>query len=340
MVIPGLCVPARDTMPPPRMAASSNPTSDPQSDRANSPLAFCVLASGSAGNCTVVFAESSSSSSSSPSARSCFLIDAGLSPRRTATLLSALGVALEDVSSIILTHFDADHFHAGWIRHIATRSMDGRPLRMHAHRQHRHAAWRAGLTARETSLFVDAVDLDSSAADGGGDGGVKVEAVLLAHDDLGSVGFVIEHQEHRLGYATDLGRVPRTLVNRFVNLHALCIESNYDPPMQEASARPAFLKRRIMDGAGHLSNQQTIQAVREIERRSRLSHIALLHLSRDCNCPKHVRGMWEREMPHAVERLTIAEQSRPTPLLRVTRPAAEMEMKLEMKQAMLFGTVV
>ncbi len=307
-----------------RMSASSVPSS--ATDHGASPLAFCVLASGSAGNCTAVFAGTQSATTPSP-ARSCFLIDAGLSPRRTAALLSSLGATLDDVSAIILTHFDTDHFHAGWIKVIARRSLSDNPLRMHAHRTHRRMAWRAGLTARETSLFTDDVDLDQ---------GVQAEAVLLAHDDLGSVGFVIEHEGHRLGYATDLGRVPRTLINRFVNLHALCIESNYDPPMQEASARPAYLKRRIMDGAGHLSNQQAIEATREIERRSKLSHIALLHLSRECNCPKHVRSLWQREMPHALERLTITHQSQPTPLLRVIRPA----LQVEMKQTMLFEAVV
>src|SRR5258705_3265719 len=96
--------------------------------------------------------------------------------------------------------------------------------------------------------------------------------------------------------------------------------------MQHKSARPIFLKRRIMDGRGHLSNEEALQAVRHIEKggRSRLSHIALLHLSEECNCPQHVKRLWQREMPHAMARLTITHQRRPTPLLRVTRPAPEI----------------
>lgn len=294
----------------------SRATQPPQSA-----LSFCVLASGSAGNCTLVMLHDESAESG----RACFLIDAGLSPRRTAALLATLGVSLDEISEIVLTHLDTDHFYPGWIKMIAKRAALGRPLRMRVHRRHRNAAWRSGLTARETELFDDDLPLPA---------GALAEPVLLAHDDLGSVGFVIEHQRCRLGYATDLGTVPRTLLDRFVDLHALALESNYDRRMQEESGRPIFLQRRIMNGSGHLSNEQALEAVREIERRSRLGHIALLHLSRECNCPRHVAGLWKREMPHVMGRLTIASQHEPTPLLKVSGRALR---HMELKQPLLFA---
>jgi len=286
-----------------------------------------VLASGSAGNCTAVVVQDRSAEhvESSGARRACFLIDAGLSPRRTARLLKPLGMTLADVTALMLTHLDADHFYHGWVRFLAKRAAHGSPLRLHIHRRHRNAAWRGGLTAREVSLFEEQIDLPCDA---------RAEPVLLAHDDLGSVGFVIEHAGHRLGFATDLGAVPRTMLKRFVNLHALALESNYDRQMQEQSGRPVFLKRRIMGGMGHLSNEQAIEAVREIERRSRLSHIALLHLSEECNCPRHVTRLWHREMPHAIKRLTITNQREPTPLLQVLRPG----LQVEVKQQFLFQT--
>jgi phosphoribosyl 1,2-cyclic phosphodiesterase len=315
-------------------------------------LAFCILGSGSAGNCTALLAgedaHSHAPADRDPLAhglahprhelptrahptpgRSCTLLDAGLSPRRTHRLLAGLGRSIDDVAAIVLTHLDTDHFHRGWLRVIARRREDQRaqPLTVHVHRRHRSAAWRSGLTARETALFHDQLELPD---------GVFAQPVLLAHDDLGSVGFVIEREGHRLGYATDLGRVPRALLDGFVNLHALAIESNYDPPMQRESLRPAFLKRRIMDGRGHLSNEQALEAVRQIERRSRwLSHIALLHLSQECNCPHRVRRLWQRDMPHALGRLTISQQRQPTPLLRVACPP-HARTPAPVRQPMLF----
>jgi phosphoribosyl 1,2-cyclic phosphodiesterase len=300
-------------------------------------LAFCILGSGSAGNCTALLLKDDhptpdASLSTSPSTRdrSCILIDAGLSPRRTHRLLAPLGRTIDDVAAIVLTHLDTDHFHAGWLKVIARRAERRAPLTLHIHRRHRNVAWRSGLTARHVVLFEDVLELP---------GNVRTESVLLAHDDLGSVGFVLERDGHRLGYATDLGRVSRGLLDRFVGLHALAIESNYDPPMQRDSLRPAFLKRRIMDGRGHLSNEQALEAVRHIERQSRwLSQIALLHLSQECNCPQRVHRLWQREMPHALHRLTISHQRRPTPVLAITGPRHALR-PIVGRQPSLFDTL-
>src|SRR6185436_18523893 len=70
---------------------------------------LCVLASGSSGNCSVL---------ALPGRHgwSVCLIDAGLSPRRTITLLSRLGISPDEVCGIILTHLDHDHWHSGWAR--------------------------------------------------------------------------------------------------------------------------------------------------------------------------------------------------------------------------------
>ena len=70
---------------------------------------LCVLASGSAGNCSVLtFAREG--------VRRACLIDLGLSPRRTVRLLGALGLALHHIDDVVLTHLDTDHFHAGWAK--------------------------------------------------------------------------------------------------------------------------------------------------------------------------------------------------------------------------------
>jgi hypothetical protein len=92
--------------------------------------------------------------------------------------------------------------------------------------------------------------------------------------------------------------------------------------MQLDSARPWFLKNRIMGGRGHLSNEQALDAVRAIldrseQQQSRLPrHIVLLHRSRQCNCPKRLRDLFSAD-PRIIGRLTLAEQFEPTGWLRV-----------------------
>jgi len=262
-------------------------------------FAFCVLASGSAGNCTLLqFGDGVDHP------RRNILVDAGLSPRATARALHPLGVRPEDLTHILLTHFDSDHFHPGWIKVLGERRV---PAMLMIHHHHRNTAWSLGLTTRFVTTFKDPFDLQQT----------SVHPMLQAHDALGSVSYVIEHDGRRLGYATDLGHVSDSLLDHFQNLHALAIESNYDRQMQLASPRPGFLKDRIMGGAGHLSNEQCLDAVLHIESRSALSHIALLHLSRECNCPKHLRMIYTRRAAHLLDRLTITSQSTPTTLLPV-----------------------
>lgn len=253
-------------------------------------LEFCVLASGSSGNCTVVRTPGG-----------VVLIDAGIGPRTTAMRMNGTGAHVRDVRAICLTHLDRDHFSLGWANLIASR---GIRVFCHAERLGYLIELLGDELCDNVIGFNDAFEpLD----------GVRVEPVALAHDRAGSHGFLIEGFGCRVGYATDLGHVPAELIERFVDLDVLAIESNYDPQMQHESSRPWFLKQRIMGGFGHLSNEQALAAVRQIldgceKHGARLpAHIVLLHRSRQCNCPNLVRKLFSRDARIA-PRLTLAEQ--------------------------------
>ncbi|MCA9285745.1 MAG: hypothetical protein KDA22_11045, partial [Phycisphaerales bacterium] len=156
-----------------------------------------------------------------------------------------------------------------------------------------------------------------------GDGATTIRPVHVPHDAEGAVGYRIEHDGVRLGYATDLGRVPEALLEAFDGVDALALESNYDPALQTASARPEFLKRRIMGGAGHLSNEQCLDAALAIDRRRPVQCLALLHLSRQCNCPRLVRSLYAERAPELLPRLLIADQHEPSPMVRVVGRAGD-----------------
>jgi phosphoribosyl 1,2-cyclic phosphodiesterase len=258
-------------------------------------LSICVLGSGSAGNCTVATLQSHQ--------RRHLMIDAGLSPRATAARLEPLGLTIDDIGDILLTHLDRDHFHPGWARVVPTLGIS-----VHLHLRHRDLAHHYGFPPAQLQPFRDGVDLGS---------GARAQGVLLPHDQMGSVGYVLEHDGVRLGLATDLGRDTGALDDHFRNLDALAIESNYDRTMLMASPRPPFLKRRIMGGLGHLSNDQSLAIAQRIAQRSSLSHIVLLHLSRQCNEPGIVRSLYARCAADLLDRLTISSQHTPSPILAV-----------------------
>ncbi len=259
-------------------------------------MAIRVLASGSSGNCSVVVFGRAG-------VRRVGLIDLGLSPRRTNKLLAQCGFSMSDVDDVLLTHLDSDHCYSTWGRFLPPH------VRVRVHARHQRGAINAGIPAELIAPFDGPFVMQADL------GGATVVPALNAHDSLGSVAYRIDLPMTggvaSLGFATDLGHVPAALIEQLKGVDVLAIESNYCPRMQHASGRPEYLKRRIMGGSGHLSNQQSREAVRMIDP---TGHVVLLHLSRQCNLPE-VAAIEHQGAPYG---LTISCQHEPTAWVRVT----------------------
>jgi phosphoribosyl 1,2-cyclic phosphodiesterase len=259
-----------------------------------------ILASGSAGNCSVVRA-----------GRGVMLIDCGIGPRTTAGRMKGLGVGVMDVGAICLTHLDRDHFNIAWTRTILRLG-----IRLFCHESRTDDLARLGGGSAEFARLIHSFNGQKFSPIEG----FEFTAIHLAHDECGSHGFLVEGSGSKLGYATDLGRVEASLIRQFGGVDVLAIESNYDAQMQLNSNRPWFLKRRIMGGRGHLSNQDALEAVRQILDHSQVrgrrlpKHIILLHRSRECNCPRLLRDLFSTDQ-RVRDRLVLAEQDRATPWL-------------------------
>ena len=81
-------------------------------------LRFTVLASGSAGNASLIDANGFG-----------VLLDAGLGPRQLAGRLAAVGASWENVQAVLLTHTHSDHWRDTTLVHLKRRSI---PLYCHA----------------------------------------------------------------------------------------------------------------------------------------------------------------------------------------------------------------
>lgn len=225
------------------------------------PTAFCVLASSSSGNCSVLI-------HGEGLLRRVTLIDCGLSPRRTRLLLARMGLDFSAIDDILVTHLDGDHFYAGWIKALPRHTW------LHIHQRHLRRASLAGVQMDRVTAFEEPFTLRC---------GVNVRPTVLTHDEWGVVAFRLDVHGVSLGYATDLGRAAPALIKAMKGVDVLAIESNYCRRMQIDSDRPEQLKERIMGGYGHLSNEECAAAVREIQPKE---HVVLLHLSRQCNSPE------------------------------------------------------
>jgi phosphoribosyl 1,2-cyclic phosphodiesterase len=256
-------------------------------------LEICVLASGSAGNAAIL-----------RSPAGILLIDAGIGPPTLAKRLDGTGVRPTDIAALCLTHLDGDHFSARWVSTLLRLNI---PIFCHANKVDALASNSPDLAPLMRPFNVDAFSPIE---------GLTCDPIHFDHDQLGSHGFVIDGFGYRVGYATDLGRVPSYFFDRFRDLDCIALEANYDPQMQLDSARPSFLKRRIMGGHGHLSNFQALTAIRKLLDRTRRlpDHIVLLHRSQECNCPDLVRQLFSTDRRIA-SRLTLAQQHERSPWL-------------------------
>lgn len=259
-------------------------------------LQICVLGSGSGGNSTLLRIQEDERTHH-------VLIDAGLSPKETQKRLHTLHISIEDIDSILLTHLHADHFRDSWLNICKHQE-----IRVFFHRKHARLWWKKKEYGVPTTEFHIRFFLTQK---------TSVRPFLLPHDRQWSTGFLIEHNEVKVGYMTDLGHVPDEAYRHFKGMDTLAIESNYDPRLQANSPRPPFLKQRIMGPNGHLSNEQSLLAVRRFAAHSGLGQILLLHPSQQCNTPDHIRELYTREAPHLLDRVHITEQDAPSPLFTV-----------------------
>jgi phosphoribosyl 1,2-cyclic phosphodiesterase len=255
-----------------------------------------VLASGSQGNAALI---------RSPGKQRCMLIDAGLSPRRTRLALQDRNHAHQDLTDVLLTHGDGDHLHAGWAKAI-----DSWNFTVHVHRAHAARVELAGIPHHRLAVFDDTFSIDST---------THIQTAMAPHDVHGTVAYVISRGEAVIGWATDLGRFSDELRTFFSSASpsVLAIESNYDRGMQLMSDRPEFLIDRIMGGAGHLSNEEALEAALHICDTCEVHAIVLLHRSEQCNCPQRIRDLWGDRASHLLDRMIVASQHEAVPPITI-----------------------
>lgn len=245
-------------------------------------LRFTVLASGSAGNASLVEAEGFG-----------VLIDAGLGPRQLGSRLAAAGLSWADVHAALLTHTHSDHWKDRTLAHLHRRKIP-----FFCHPEHH------GLLRSTSRGFVDlhAAGLVQPFVPGEVfelSRGLRCRPLPVRHDGGATFGFRLEAAPDLFGraaslaYAADLGCWDDALADAMSDVDLLAVEFNHDVELEYASGRMPRLIARVLGDDGHLSNAQAADLVRAVLARSpagRPRHLVQLHLSRDCNRPSLARA--------------------------------------------------
>ncbi len=228
-------------------------------------LFISSINSGSNGNCYYVGNE-----------RDAVLIDAGISCREIERRMSRLGLSMDKVRAIFVSHEHGDH-----IRGIETLS-----------KKYRLPVYITPGTMQHGGLRLTEADVRSFAADMPvAVGSLSVIPFSKHHDASEPHSFVVEYQGITVGVFTDIGRVCDQLIRYFKNCHAAFLEANYDELLLANGRYPYFLKQRITGGKGHLSNRQAFELFCT-HRPDYMSHLLLSHLSKDNNDPELARTLF------------------------------------------------
>ncbi len=225
-------------------------------------MRFHVFESGSKGNCTLI-----------TSKKGHILIDDGLSKKCLVSKLAEVGLTLDDISYVLITHSHDDHIKGlkaiPYIKYYCTKET------FSSIKKKQELDDSISLPINHILSAYDKIELLD----------FEIEVLPTSHDAKGSIGFIIKNNNEKLVYITDTGFIYEKVLKKINNANYYIMESNHDIKMLLETSRPQALKDRILGDKGHLSNEDSAMYLSEIIGDS-TKEIILAHLSEEANTPE------------------------------------------------------
>lgn len=231
-------------------------------------LYIASLNSGSNGNCYYV-----------GNASEAVLIDVGISCREVEKRMRRLGLPMERVKAIFISHEHSDH--------ISGLEVTAKKFNLHIY-------------ITDGTLQNSRLKIDPSLKNSFHEyqpisvGALAVTAFPKSHDAADPYSFMIEQAGIRVGVFTDIGYTCEHVIANFKQCHAVFLEANYDEKMLAEGGYPYYLQKRISGNEGHLSNTQALELFTK-HRAPYLSHLFLSHLSKNNNSPELVHELFSKQ---------------------------------------------
>lgn len=215
-------------------------------------MKYCALASGSNGNSYYV-----------ASADDAVLIDVGINTKHMLLRMEKVGLHPEAVKAIFITHEHTDHIRGLSVFckrfqipvYLTAGSYKGSRLHLPEHLVH--------IIAADEKVTI---------------GALTIYGIPKFHDAKEPCSFVVTDGKLNMAVLTDIGRACDNVKLAIQHADILLLESNYDVEMLRTGRYSYYLKNRISDGWGHLSNSAALSLLEE-HKTERLKHLILGHLS-------------------------------------------------------------
>lgn len=216
-----------------------------------------ILAGGSSGNCIAV-----------RSSESTILIDAGIAKTKIEKRLLDVGIRPDSIEAIFVTHAHSDH-------------IKGLPL---ANKYHIPV-----FAAKDEWKSIQDVDISLTHYIDDGEcipwKDIEVTSFQVHHDAYDPRGYTVRIGDKKASICLDTGHVDSNMIEAMKGSDIYVIEANHDPAMVEYSSYPNNVKARIVSDIGHLSNEQTADALSQLITGLGES-IYITHLSSKNNLPE------------------------------------------------------
>ncbi len=265
-----------------------------------SKVVFKSFSSGSAGNCYYLGVDKDGRHEG-------VLIDAGVSLRRVKKELASEGLDLHAFDAMLITHDHMDHIRSlgSFCKHLslpvwATDTLHGALSRHILTHEHIAGCRRVLPEGKWTAISG---------------GLILVRYFIVPHDASQTVGFAIKIDDHNYVHITDCGQMTEEAISFCTQADTVVLESNYDTQMLINGPYPQELKERILNGNGHLSNDECACAI-EAFLHPGLKNLFLCHLSENNNTPELAYDNARKAIGEdTCIRLQTLPRTSPTPLI-------------------------
>lgn len=226
-------------------------------------MRFMSIASGSSGNCIYVGDENTH-----------ILIDAGISKKRIEEGLNTIGLTVDDLSAVFVTHEHIDHI--GGLG-VLTRKCHA-PV--YATKGTINGIFQTSSMGKiDREQFIEIREDHCLTV-----GDITVDSMKISHDAAQPVAYRFFKGDKKIAVATDLGMITEENEEKLKGMDAILLEANHDVNMLQVGPYPYYLKQRILGNRGHLSNENAGRLLSRIVHDD-LKHIFLGHLSKENNMP-------------------------------------------------------
>jgi len=228
-------------------------------------LYVASLNSGSNGNCYYIGNDTTA-----------VLVDAGISAREIDKRMNRLGLSMQNVKAVFISHEHSDHI-TGLVAISRKYSLPVyiTPATLQASRLPLNPELIRTFDEENPICIAD----------------LQVRSFKKFHDAADPFSFVVSCNGVNAGIFTDIGKACEKVIRYFSFCHCVFLESNYCTDMLMKGAYPWMLKKRISGGLGHLSNNEALDLFTR-HRSGFLSHLFLSHLSKNNNRPELVESLF------------------------------------------------